>query len=134
LATAISMPAARGFGQTSDEAGQVPDQSELKTSSNFRNAVDAYIYGYPLLMFGTTERVATTVPYAEFQLGAAPLNQFGKEERCRTARSQRSSYQALPRCMHPHLSILPARSLRHQGRGLPGRCKLSPLSAHSEYK
>lgn len=80
VAMAISMPAARGLAQTPEEAAQAPDESELKASSTFRNGVDAYIYGYPLLMFGTTERVATTVPYAGFQLGAAPLNQFGKEE------------------------------------------------------
>lgn len=80
LAMVVSMPAVPGLAQTRDEAAQAPDQSDLKASSTFKNGVEAYIYGYPLLMFGMTERVVTTVPFAGFQLGAAPLNQFGKEE------------------------------------------------------
>ena len=80
LALVILTTAALGFAQTPDEAAQAPDVSALNASSTFRNAVDAYIYGYPLLVFGTTERLGITVPYAGFQLGAAPLNQFGKEE------------------------------------------------------
>jgi len=39
----------------------------------------AYIYGYPLLMFGVTGRTANNVPDTKTKLGAAPLNQFGKE-------------------------------------------------------
>jgi hypothetical protein len=43
------------------------------------DGVLGYIYGYPLMMFGVTGRTATTVPDAMTRLGAAPLNQFGKE-------------------------------------------------------
>jgi hypothetical protein len=45
----------------------------------FANGVDAYIYGYPMLMFGVTGRTATTTPNDHTRLGAAPLNVFGKE-------------------------------------------------------
>ena len=48
--------------------------------STFVDGVEAYIYGYPLLMLGTTERVGSTVPNPDVKLGAAPLNQFGKEK------------------------------------------------------
>ena len=61
-----------GFAQT-------PDETELQTLPTFVNGLAAYIYGYPLLMFGTTEKVAITVPDATTTLGGAPLNQFGKE-------------------------------------------------------
>jgi hypothetical protein len=45
------------------------------------DGVLAYIYGYPLMMFGVTGRTGTTVPNDMTKLGAAPLNQFGKETR-----------------------------------------------------
>lgn len=50
-------------------------------SGIFLDAVNAYIYGYPLLMFGVTGRTATTVMNPGDRLGGAPLNQFGKEPR-----------------------------------------------------
>ena len=75
----VSMAAVLAASQTIDADGQTPDESELKGLSTFKNGVDAYIYGYPLIMFGITERVAITVPTAGEKLGAAPLNQFGKE-------------------------------------------------------
>lgn len=43
------------------------------------DGVVGYIYSYPLMMFGVTGRTSTTVPDAMTKLGAAPLNQFGKE-------------------------------------------------------
>jgi len=42
--------------------------------------VETYIYGYPLLMLGITERLGTQVSNPDVKLGAAPLNQFGKEK------------------------------------------------------
>jgi DNA sulfur modification protein DndE len=45
------------------------------------DGVLAYIYGYPLMMFGVTGRTATTVANGTTKLGGAPLNQFGKESR-----------------------------------------------------
>jgi hypothetical protein len=57
---------------------QVPAQSELTNLPVFTDAVDAYIYGYPLMMIGLTERVSTTTPKAELNAGRAPLNQFTK--------------------------------------------------------
>jgi hypothetical protein len=45
----------------------------------FADAVQAYIYGYPLMMFGMTTRIGTTVSNPNDRLGGAPLNQFGKE-------------------------------------------------------
>ena len=68
----ITMTAALGSGQT-------VDPSELRSFPTFRNGVDAYIYGYPLVMFGATETIGITVPDTMTKLGAAPLNQFGKE-------------------------------------------------------
>lgn len=53
-------------------------QSELTALSAFTDAVDAYIYGYPLMMMGITERVATTIPGTKPNAGRAPLNQFTK--------------------------------------------------------
>lgn len=79
LATALRMigPAR---AQIPDASGQTPDDSQLRTLPAFVNAVQAYIYGYPLLMFGVTERASINVPQAGAKLGAAPLNQFGKED------------------------------------------------------
>jgi hypothetical protein len=55
-----------------------PRQSELTSLSALADSVDAYIYGYPLMMIGITERVATTTPGAKPNAGRAPLNQFTK--------------------------------------------------------
>jgi hypothetical protein len=52
---------------------------EQNASPTFKNAFDTYIYGYPLLMFGVTERTGTTIANPGDRLGGAPLNQFGKE-------------------------------------------------------
>jgi hypothetical protein len=60
-------------------SGQTSAQSELTSLSAFADGVDAYIYGYPLMMLGLTERVATTIPDAKSKAGRAPLNQFSKE-------------------------------------------------------
>ena len=60
-------------------SAQTPDDTELRSLPTFTNGVDAYIYGYPLLMFGTTGKVGTTVPDAITKPGRAPLNQFAKE-------------------------------------------------------
>jgi hypothetical protein len=57
---------------------EIPAQSELKALSVFTDAVDAYIYGYPLMMMGIIERVATPVPGTIPNAGRAPLNQFTK--------------------------------------------------------
>jgi hypothetical protein len=70
---AVGATGMRGRGQTLEELEQGG------ASSTFVDGIDAYIYGYPLLMFGVTGRTATTVRDAVTKLGAAPLNQFGKE-------------------------------------------------------
>jgi hypothetical protein len=57
---------------------QTPDNSELKATSAFADGVDAYIYGYPLVVMGMTERSATTVPTAILGATRAPINQFIK--------------------------------------------------------
>jgi hypothetical protein len=62
----------KGYGQTLEEL-------ERRSPGPFVDGVEAYIYGYPLLMFGVTGRTATTVPDDHTRLGSAPLNQFGKE-------------------------------------------------------
>jgi hypothetical protein len=61
-------------------SGQTPE-ADLKALPTFTNGVAAYIYGFPLVMFGLTERAGITVPTASATLGGAPLNQFGKEGR-----------------------------------------------------
>jgi hypothetical protein len=60
---------------------QTLQQIENGQPQLFVDAVESYIYGYPLMMVGVTGRTATTVPDAMTKLGAAPLNQFGKELR-----------------------------------------------------
>jgi DNA sulfur modification protein DndE len=69
-----------------ERSGAIQGQDSLQNlgrggSGTFLNAVNAYIYGYPLLMFGVTGRTGTTVMNPGDRLGAAPLNQFGKEPR-----------------------------------------------------
>src|SRR5437879_720306 len=61
------------------QPGQTLEELERHASGPFIDAVEAYIYGYPLLMIGVTGRTSTTVATAGDRLGAAPLNQFGKE-------------------------------------------------------
>jgi hypothetical protein len=59
-------------------ADEILAQSELTALSAFTDAIDAYIYGYPLMMIGITERLATTTPGTQLNAGRAPLNQFTK--------------------------------------------------------
>jgi hypothetical protein len=73
LTLAVAITGIRGYGQTIQDI-------ELSGSGTFADGVQAYIYGYPLLMFGVTGRTATTVQDTMTRLGAAPLNQFGKEQ------------------------------------------------------
>jgi hypothetical protein len=42
----------------------------------FEVGVEAYVYGYPLVMMGLTEEVTTNVPNGTTVLGRAPINQF----------------------------------------------------------
>jgi DNA sulfur modification protein DndE len=42
----------------------------------FATGVRAYLYGYPLVMMGVTERVVTSVPDTTTVMGRAPVNQF----------------------------------------------------------
>jgi hypothetical protein len=58
---------------------QTPDESELRGGVAFADGIDAYIYGYPLVVMGMTERSATTVPTAIPGATRAPINQFIKE-------------------------------------------------------
>ena len=71
----IGLATALCHGQTES---QIPSQSELSSLAIFADAVDAYIYGYPMLMIAITERVATTTPTTAPNAGHAPLNQFAK--------------------------------------------------------
>ncbi len=59
--------------------GQTYDLSQLRATSTFTDGVQAYIYGYPLVLLAVTQKSATAVATAGDRLGAAPLNQFGKE-------------------------------------------------------
>lgn len=72
LTFAAAMTSVMGRAQTLEEL-------QFRSPGPFADAVAAYIYGYPLLMIGVTGRIATTVATAGDRLGAAPLNQFGKE-------------------------------------------------------
>src|ERR1700733_4804033 len=58
---------------------QTLDEIQRDVPPSLVDGVVSYIYGYPLMMFGVTGRTGTTVPDAMTKLGAAPLNQFGKE-------------------------------------------------------
>src|SRR6266446_2026197 len=44
--------------------------------STFAAGVEAYIYGYPLVLLGVTARLSTNVPNSASMLGRAPRNQF----------------------------------------------------------
>lgn len=58
--------------------GQTSDQAQLAGLPSFADGVEAYIYGYPLVVMAITERVVTTTPNATTMLGRAPINQFAK--------------------------------------------------------
>jgi hypothetical protein len=45
-------------------------------SGPFATGIRAYLYGYPLVLLGVTERVVTSVPDSTSILGRAPVNQF----------------------------------------------------------
>ncbi len=45
-------------------------------SGPFATGVRAYVYGYPLVLLGITERVVTSVPDNMTTMGRAPINQF----------------------------------------------------------
>lgn len=73
LTLAVALAGIDGHGQTIQDLG-------ISGSGLFADGVQAYIYGYPLMMFGVTGRTATTVQDTMTRNGAAPLNQFGKEQ------------------------------------------------------
>ena len=77
ITLAAAVPGIRGDGQTFGD--QALQNIERSSPLLVGDGVLGYIYGYPLLMFGVTGRTANTVPDAMTKLGAAPLNQFGKE-------------------------------------------------------
>src|SRR5690242_2574447 len=58
--------------------GQTTDEAQLAGLPSFADGVEAYIYGYPLVVMAMTERVVTTVPDTKTKLGRAPINQFAK--------------------------------------------------------
>lgn len=45
-------------------------------SDAFATGIRAYLYGYPLVLMGVTERVVTSVPDSTSVMGRAPVNQF----------------------------------------------------------
>jgi len=56
---------------------RAPGNLDATSLGVFRDAVAAYIYGYPLVAMAMTERVSTTISSATTtQLGRAPINQF----------------------------------------------------------
>ncbi|MCU1224748.1 MAG: hypothetical protein JWQ42_2841 [Edaphobacter sp.] len=77
ITLAVAVTGIRGNGQTPED--QTLQNIQRTSPGLVADGVLSYIYGYPLLMFGVTGRTATTVPDAMTKLGAAPLNQFGKE-------------------------------------------------------
>jgi hypothetical protein len=128
LVLALLMPGPRGLAQTPEQPDRATNRSALKNFSTLRNGVYAYIYGYPLLMFGTTERVATSVPFAGFQLGAAPLNQFGKEEALPNS-SFTSVVLPSTTTLYASAFLNLASPVARPSEGSPrGSCRLSPLS------
>ncbi len=56
--------------------GQSYSEEQLKSTDAFAIGLDAYIFGYPLVTMGVTERLTTNVHDAVTQLGRAPINQF----------------------------------------------------------
>ena len=72
LASAIAVSGVKGNSQSIEDIQRL-------FPGVVADGVLAYIYGYPLMMFGVTGRTATTVANGTTKLGGAPLNQFGKE-------------------------------------------------------
>ena len=58
---------------TTLHADEILAQSELTALSAFTDAIDAYIYGYPLTMIGLTGRVATTTSGTQPNAGRARM-------------------------------------------------------------
>ena len=57
-------------------AGQAGAKPAAGVADAFAVGVEAYVYGYPLVMMGLTEQVTTNVPNATTVQGRAPINQF----------------------------------------------------------
>jgi hypothetical protein len=55
---------------------QLPSGLEPTNVQTYLDGIAAYIYGYPLVCIALTERVSTSVEFANQQLGRAPLNQL----------------------------------------------------------
>ena len=72
IAFALAIASVPGYGQSVEEI-------QRNYPGLVADGVLSYIYGYPLMMYGVTGRTGTFVPDAMTRLGAAPLNQFGKE-------------------------------------------------------
>ena len=62
-----------------NSTGQTLEDVQRIAPGVVADSVLGYIYGYPLLMYGVTGRTANSVPDSMTKLGAAPVNQFGKE-------------------------------------------------------
>jgi hypothetical protein len=77
ITLALAVTCIRGNGQELED--QTLQNIQRTSPGLVADGVLSYIYGYPLMMFGVTGRTANTVPDAMTKLGAAPLNQFGKE-------------------------------------------------------
>jgi hypothetical protein len=69
LLIALAVSTASTFAQEADN----PDPT---TTSAFADGVAGYIYAYPLVLMGITERVVSSVSNATFKIGRAPINQF----------------------------------------------------------
>ncbi len=54
------------------------DQPDIIDLPDLASGVEAYIYGYPLVVLAMTERVATTAADTTTTIGRAPINQFAK--------------------------------------------------------
>ena len=90
-ATCVVVLTVVAIAASAQQRGETLEELEFRSPGPFADAVAAYIYGYPLLMIGVTGRIATTVATAGDRLGAAPLNQFGKEPKLPD-----SSFTAMP--------------------------------------
>ena len=80
IALALTLTNLSASGQSLPGLNLPPNLNLPPGVSAFVDGIEAYIYGYPLLMLGMTERVGTTIPAPDIKLGGAPLNQFGKEK------------------------------------------------------
>jgi hypothetical protein len=76
LLSAATIPAFAGIGQIA--AAERVDAAENPSAEDapVKNAVDAYVYLYPLVVFGRTMEVLTNVERPTWQKLSAPLNQL----------------------------------------------------------